>query len=509
MQTRTYDAIKGIVGVDDQILMSENPSKTAVRALTYWRAIAAIGLLLLNDHVLKDLWPGWVTGKLSDFAGLVFFPLLLAVMVGLVVRRQAWAIRLSLLISGVWFCAIKTMAWAAAATESAAELFIEHSEIIVDPTDLLALPALALAAAVYRDALAGESVAQWMQPRTTQYLRVGVLAAASITTVATSCIDLDGVTHVIVADGAIYAFGDTTAGSISRDGGATWERDYDIPGSESPFGPRQNTEGCLPNDPSRCFRVNGEPLVEESNDGGSTWQIAWEPPAGRPFFQERFEGGGCSEFVIGGVDLLVSDTGTVLVGMGDLGLVRRNPDGTWDRDVTGYANPETGFGYGVWAEMMVAVAAAILVLLLGYRVSVALLWGSADDRPVISGAAALGLLALAGSAVLAIIGAVALGPSGAVSGLLVVPAVPLLLLGLAGLAGAWATQIEARPQARPMAVASSIGSVLTGLAVIAPFLAWSAGGISRWEVALMVAIVAGVGAAVVTIQVLRRVAPSD
>lgn len=28
-----------------------------------------VGLLLLNDHVLKSAWPGWVTGKLSDAAG--------------------------------------------------------------------------------------------------------------------------------------------------------------------------------------------------------------------------------------------------------------------------------------------------------------------------------------------------------------------------------------------------------------------------------------------------------
>ncbi len=40
-------------------------------------ALAAIAALALNDHVLKPLWPGLVTGKLSDVAGLVYFPLLL------------------------------------------------------------------------------------------------------------------------------------------------------------------------------------------------------------------------------------------------------------------------------------------------------------------------------------------------------------------------------------------------------------------------------------------------
>jgi hypothetical protein len=40
-------------------------------------ALAAIALLVLNDHVLKGAIGGPITGKLSDFAGLLFFPLML------------------------------------------------------------------------------------------------------------------------------------------------------------------------------------------------------------------------------------------------------------------------------------------------------------------------------------------------------------------------------------------------------------------------------------------------
>jgi hypothetical protein len=40
-------------------------------------SLLSIGVLLLNDHLLKQMMPGWITGKLSDIAGLVFFPLLL------------------------------------------------------------------------------------------------------------------------------------------------------------------------------------------------------------------------------------------------------------------------------------------------------------------------------------------------------------------------------------------------------------------------------------------------
>lgn len=40
--------------------------------------LAALALWLLNDHVLKALWPGWLTGKLSDAAGMIVFPCFVA-----------------------------------------------------------------------------------------------------------------------------------------------------------------------------------------------------------------------------------------------------------------------------------------------------------------------------------------------------------------------------------------------------------------------------------------------
>src|SRR3954465_9682891 len=51
------------------------------RSLTAWWV--ALAVLALNDHILKGagVLPAWLTGKLSDFAGMIVAPVLLAMMV--------------------------------------------------------------------------------------------------------------------------------------------------------------------------------------------------------------------------------------------------------------------------------------------------------------------------------------------------------------------------------------------------------------------------------------------
>ena len=113
--------------------------------------LAAVGLLALNDHALKGsgLLPGAVTGKLSDFAGLFFFPLLLAAAAnGLsrATRGRDVADRRSLaaaaaLVTGLGFAAVKIVP---AVNALAARTW---GAMVMDPTDLWALPMVGLAAA--------------------------------------------------------------------------------------------------------------------------------------------------------------------------------------------------------------------------------------------------------------------------------------------------------------------------------------------------------------------------
>ena len=86
----------------------------ATRTLTHPVSLAAIALLVINDHVLKQLAPGVITGKLSDFAGLVFFPLLLAAAAEHArIRRGTQMVLVAALATAAVFAAIKV--WAPAA----------------------------------------------------------------------------------------------------------------------------------------------------------------------------------------------------------------------------------------------------------------------------------------------------------------------------------------------------------------------------------------------------------
>jgi len=119
--------------------------------------VLALVVLVVNDRVLKAEVPSWVTGKLSDMAGLAVAPLVLTaaidVVLWLVSRTGApvdwtfrrWKLVLSILATGGVFAAVKV--WAPASrwlADTLAGVF-GQARIVTDPTDLLALPALAIA----------------------------------------------------------------------------------------------------------------------------------------------------------------------------------------------------------------------------------------------------------------------------------------------------------------------------------------------------------------------------
>ncbi len=111
------------------------PSTRAASRPLFWLALL---LLVLNDHFLKGagLLPDALTGKLSDFAGLIVAPVVLA---ALVRARSPQARGACLAAVGIGFSAINLLPPVAGFVEG-----LLRWSITVDPSDLVALPALGL-----------------------------------------------------------------------------------------------------------------------------------------------------------------------------------------------------------------------------------------------------------------------------------------------------------------------------------------------------------------------------
>ena len=192
----------------------------SLRALAHPGAVLSLVLLVLNDHVLKQAWPGWVTGKLSDVAGLVVAPLLLAAVLATARVPRAASVAVVATASGFVFC--KTTAFGAMLTSQVWSLFGTPTMIRADVTDLLALPALHAAWRIRR-ACATTPHAGWRRVVAaavgTALLPVGVLATS-----ATSCVQYDGNSRreETCAGRRCWRLVDREAVQTSTDGGRTW-----------------------------------------------------------------------------------------------------------------------------------------------------------------------------------------------------------------------------------------------------------------------------------------------
>ena len=108
----------------------------ALSAPLWWIALL---ILVVNDHLLKDLVGGAVTGKLSDFSGLIVAPPLLAAMVRAKSRRL---VACCFALTGALFAALELSPELARGWEGVAAWIGMRWSVVCDPTDLLALPML-------------------------------------------------------------------------------------------------------------------------------------------------------------------------------------------------------------------------------------------------------------------------------------------------------------------------------------------------------------------------------
>lgn len=168
------------------VLFSTRPELRPARALLSPTWLGALAVLGLNDHLFKGagVLPGGLTGKLSDVAGMIVAPVLLAALLGVQSRRGLLLCHIAV---GLVFSLINLSPACADAWSWLMGLVGFPWAITVDPTDLLTLPALALGwralVPAMRERAAESPVPMFRRPRPAE---AGAAALGTLLCVATS-----------------------------------------------------------------------------------------------------------------------------------------------------------------------------------------------------------------------------------------------------------------------------------------------------------------------------------
>lgn len=317
--------------------------RQSLRVLASAPSVLALVVLVVNDHFLKQAWPGLVTGKLSDVAGLAFAPLLLAVPLAAFRVRRPTAV--AVVATGVGFALAKSSVTGAAVASQVWSLTGVPTLFRADLTDLLTLPALALAWWARRWVLA-TPVPDWRR-RLSTVVGVALLPVGVLATSATSCQSSEGVVGVAAVHGGFTGsvLAEEPRLLVSSDSGAVLIDQHGRlsrpPSSEDRRLPRipwyGPSESCLPSSPTQCWRVRGEklPEVEASTNAGAAWGV--DLALTKAQVADALEGidPGCGEVATArpmGLAVLEGDAGPlVAVALRHGGLLVRGPGPDWLR----------------------------------------------------------------------------------------------------------------------------------------------------------------------------------
>jgi hypothetical protein len=331
----------------------------------------SVAVLALNDHVFKATWPGLITGKLSDFAGVVVVAIVLSVIVG-----RAAAVGLT----AVGFVALKAVP---GVNVLAAPVLggVTHT----DPTDLVALAMLVPTFLWLGRSSREPDDAERAPPRQWRRWVLGgcSLGAAVLATTATSCPPPGGVTTLAVDDDRIFAgityyaelddhnYGNhsETAWFVSDDDGHSWSSATgEAPGDNAM---RSTTAAC--DDGGTCWRVVPGDHVDRCDAAGecTTAFRFTDREVDRMVDRDICVRARYDEF--NSVLLTVEDV--VLVAMGTEGVLVRDSEGNWDRRSVGDLRP-TPIGVvpgsfellAIYSPLaLIAVSPLILIMLLRRR----------------------------------------------------------------------------------------------------------------------------------------------
>lgn len=296
-------------------------------AITNAATLAAVLLLLLNDHILRVHYPSDLTGKIGDFAWVFLAALALSWVLSAILPArlrglQDWAAVPGFAVPAIVFLLGKSQpafhAWLNAIYHRVIGI---PSAMLLDRTDLIALAALVPAWIVWKNA---ESLALPLRRA-----HLPILCLFGVLTVANAAVPDRGITRLGLDEQGIQAQS-PFACFLSTDGGLTWSSVRPEPCFvESDLDPQPVVDHA---DPDTLWRFHpGEP-IELSTDGGATWTPEYIPPAvgeAEQVYQKRISSAGWASGQ-GPFDALVDpETGNVVFAMGYQGVLIRAGTSDW------------------------------------------------------------------------------------------------------------------------------------------------------------------------------------
>ena len=274
---------------------------------------------MLNDYVLKVYHPSWITGKLSDFAGLFFFPFIVVAVLSLLFFKLNLTSRsigqFAFAFVVIWFVLIKLFLPINLLTTEFASLFINGTaQILLDPTDLVALIIIFPAWKLWNQP-------QQQKPSRISYvaLSIGMLAVMATSPPAQQVCKVTNLEYY--KDGIVYAADRDGWGedgypvAQSMDAGQTWEVAAQEGNIEEKGLPIKH---CSHLNPEICYRLTRFGQLQElkiSKEQESWVNVSGLEPA-RAYDLILFEW---------------NDKEYVIVAVGEHGVWRRElPNGSWD-----------------------------------------------------------------------------------------------------------------------------------------------------------------------------------
>ncbi|MFG2820106.1 hypothetical protein ACGFX4_11830 [Kitasatospora sp. NPDC048365] len=494
-------------------MQNEGGRAVAVGAALRWvgnpGTVAAVLVLAFNDHVGKRAWPGVVTGKLSDVAWMLVAPPVLALLLTPVLRlRGNRPAAVGIAGTAVTFALAKAGPAGADIASQVWSLTGVPSRTVADPTDLLALPALALAWLLWR-----ASLRPW---RGWQALALIAVPAATVAMVATTpAVDTSSL-RTVNGQPVLRINSHTWAG---QDGGLTWTPLDQDPGPADPGDPTSTVGAgrCVPAEPRICYRVRSlDAPVEASEDGRTTWQPVFTPPwapspspsapgspssgaPGSATAGTTGSAGGGAGYFPGELEVVTLSGGGygVIVHLGHHDLVVRTADGRWATVALPKPPPRPDVDTGSRPFLLglpVALAAGWATALAGLGARAAAAVPAARRRTFVIGLAIRQVLVLDWVVLAAWLcgewsGVIVVGSGWAIAGLVSLCGLPLL-------------RLLPKTGQGPRTSGGIVGvfvpglAVLTGCAALVPYLWWSVFTSTEWSriswLALYVAVVGSV-----------------